>query len=199
MKKYFIIHILFFFIFTVTSCTINKAINADNVNTNLLGILKNDTVNIVNLSNKKIKTFPDLSAYTITKLDLSNNYIEDFNEEFLPKGITDLDISKNKIKGVVKIKKSKNLSNVNMSYNEIEMFLTDLTIKKLNISNNKLKSIQMPWYTPKDISLDTLNISNNMTLSNVLGFIPEIYKVIYRDNISNKEQLKSALDRTIKD
>ncbi len=54
-------------------------------------------------------------------------------------------------------------------------------------------------YGPKDISLDTLNISNNKRLSNYLGFIPEIYKTIYRENISNKEPLIFTLDRPIYD
>ena len=122
MKKNILLAILFFITFCFTFCS-NKFELKNQVN-DYQHILKKDTITVLNLSNKKIKIFPDLSKYYITELDLSKNYIEKINETFLPKGLKILKLNENKLKGIIKFEKTKTLENLDVSNNKIERFYT---------------------------------------------------------------------------
>ena len=82
----------------------------------------------------------------------------------------------------------KNLESVNFSNNKMESFyFTNGIVKNLNLSNNKLVSIQMPLYNDK--RADTLNIANNPKLEtteiNNIGF-PRFYKTLINYSLSTK-------------
>ena len=66
-------------------------------------------------------------------------------------------------------------------------YFTNGIVKNLNLSNNKLVSIQMPLYNDK--RADTLNVANNLKLEtteiNNIGF-PRFYKTLINYSISTK-------------
>ena len=66
-------------------------------------------------------------------------------------------------------------------------YFTNGIVKNLNLSNNKLVSIQMPLYNDK--RADTLNVANNPKLEtteiNNIDF-PRFYKTLINYSISTK-------------
>ena len=155
-------------------------------NTNELS--QSDTIYHLDLSNRNLKTQPDLSKFTIIELNISKNRITTFDENKLPKGIQKLNFSHNRISKRVVFRKERNLESVNFSNNKMESFyFTNGIIKNLNLSNNKLVSIQMPLYNDK--RADTLNVANNPKLKtteiNNIGF-PRFYKTLINYSLSTK-------------
>ena len=155
-------------------------------NTNELS--QSDTIYHLDLSNRNLKTQPDLSKFTIIELNISKNRITTFDENKLPKGIQKLNFSHNRISKRVVFRKERNLESVNFSNNKMESFyFTNGIVKNLNLSNNKLVSIQMPLYNDK--RADTLNVANNPKLEtteiNNIGF-PRFYKTLIYYSLSTK-------------
>ncbi len=155
-------------------------------NTNELS--QSDTIYHLDLSNKNLKTQPDLSKFTIIELNISKNRIATFEENKLPKGIKKLNFSHNKISKKVIFKEERNLESANFSNNKIESFYyTNGIVKNLNLSNNKLVTIQMPLYNDK--RADTLNVAKNPKLEtteiNNIGF-PRFYKTLINYSINTK-------------
>ncbi len=155
-------------------------------NTNELS--QSDTIYYLDLSNRNLKTQPDLSKFTILELNISKNKIATFDENKLPKGIQKLNFSSNRISKKVVFRKERNLESVNFSNNKMESFYyTNGIVKNLNLSNNKLVSIQMPLYNDK--RADTLNVANNPKLKtteiNNIGF-PRFYKTLINFSINTK-------------
>jgi hypothetical protein len=149
---------------------------------------QSDTIYHLDLSNRNLKAQPDLSKFTIIELDVSENKIAAFDENKLPKGIQKLNFSNNRISKKVIFNNVRNLESVNFANNKIESFYyTNGIIKNLNLSNNKLVSIQMPLYD--DVRADTLNVANNSKLKtseiNNIGF-PRFYKTLINYSISTK-------------
>ena len=149
---------------------------------------QSDTIYHLDLSNRNLKTQPDLSKFTIIELNISKNRITTFDENKLPKGIQKLNFSHNRISKRVVFRKERNLESVNFSNNKMESFyFTNGIVKNLNLSNNKLVSIQMPLYNDK--RADTLNIANNPKLEtteiNNIGF-PRFYKTLINYSLSTK-------------
>ncbi len=157
-------------------------------NFNMNELSQSDTIYHIDLSNRNLKTQPDLSKFTIIELNISKNRIASFEENKLPKGIQKLNFSSNRISKKVIFNNARNLESVNFSNNKIESFYyTNGIIKNLNLSNNKLVTIQMPLYNDK--RADTLNVANNPKLEtteiNNIGF-PRFYKTLINFSINTK-------------
>ena len=155
---------------------------------NINELSQSDTIYHLDLSNRNLKTQPDLSKFTIIELNISKNRITTFDENKLPKGIQKLNFSHNRISKRVVFRKERNLESVNFSNNKMESFyFTNGIVKNLNLSNNKLVSIQMPLYNDK--RADTLNVANNPKLEtteiNNIGF-PRFYKTLINYSLSTK-------------
>ncbi len=149
---------------------------------------QSDTIYHLDLSNRNLKTQPDLSKFTIIELNISKNRIATFEENKLPKGIQKVNFSNNRISKKVIFKKEKNLEYIDFSDNKIESFFyPNGIVKNLNLSNNKLVSIQMPLYDDK--RADTLNVANNPKLEtteiNNIGF-PRFYRTLINYSLSTK-------------
>jgi|GEM_PF-4796126 len=151
----------------------------------------------LDLSRSDLNQIPDLSALEIKELDLSYNSIKVFDEKRLPKNLNSLDLSHNKINGVVNIKVLA-LVQLDLSDNKIgKVFIDTNIINNLDLSNNKLETVQMPLYSKKEKEADTLNISNNRRLDNYVSFLPNVYKHIIRHNIKNRRPLHFVLEKPI--
>jgi hypothetical protein len=177
MKKIIVLLLLF----QLSSCKTYTKFNSNELS-------QSDTIYYLDLSNRNLKTQPDLSKFTIIELNISKNRIAAFDENKLPKGIQKLNFSNNRISKKVIFNNSRNLESVNFSNNKIESFYcTNGIVKNLNLSNNKLVKIQMPLYNDK--RADTLNVANNAKLVtteiNNIGF-PKFYKTLINYSISTK-------------
>ena len=177
MKKIIILFILF----QLSSCKTYTKFNSNELS-------EFDTIYQLDLSNRNFKTQPDLSKFTIIELNISKNRIAAFDENKLPKGIHKLNFSSNRISKKVIFNNARNLESVNFSNNKIESFFyPNGIVKNLNLSNNKLVTIQMPLFY--DIRADTLNVANNPKLEtteiNNFGF-PRFYRTLINYSISTK-------------
>lgn len=177
MKKVILLMILI----QLSSCKTYTKFNSNELS-------QSDTIYHLDLSNRNLKTQPDLSKFTIIELNISKNRITTFDENKLPKGIQKLNFSHNRISKKVVFNEVRNLEAVNFSDNKIVSFYyTNGIIKNLNLSNNKLVSIQMPLYNDK--RADTLNVANNPKLEtteiNNIGF-PRFYKTLINYSLSTK-------------
>lgn len=173
--------IILFILIQLSSCKTYTKFNTNELS-------QSDTIYHLDLSNKNLKTQPDLSKFTIIELNISKNKIATFDENKLPKGIQKLNFSSNRISKKVVFRKERNLESVNFSNNKMESFYyTNGIVKNLNLSNNKLVSIQMPLYNDK--RADTLNVANNPKLKtteiNNIGF-PRFYKTLINFSINTK-------------
>lgn len=175
--------IVLLLLFQLSSCkTYTKFISNE--------LSQSDTIYYLDLSNRNLKTQPDLSKFTIIELDVSENKITTFDENKLPKGIQKLNFSSNRISKKVIFNNARNLESVNFSNNKIESFYyPNGIVKNLNLSNNKLVSIQMPLYDDVRVRADTLNIANNKQIKtteiNNIGF-PRFYKNLINYSLSTK-------------
>lgn len=177
MKKVILLIILI----QLSSCKTYTEFNSNELS-------QSDIIYLLDLSNRNLKTQPDLSKFTIIELNISKNRIATFDENKLPKGIQKLNFSSNRISKKVIFNEVRNLESVNFSNNKIESFFyPNGIIKNLNLSNNKLVSIQMPLYNDK--RADTLNVANNPKLEtteiNTIGF-PRFYKTLINYSLSTK-------------
>jgi hypothetical protein len=173
--------IVLLLLFQLSSCKTYTKFNSNELS-------QSDTIYYLDLSNRNLKTQPDLSKLTIIELNISKNRIATFDEKKLPKGIQKINFSNNRISKKVIFNNARNLESVNFSNNKIESFYyTDGIVKNLNLSNNKLVSMQMPLYD--DVRADTLNVANNKQLKtseiNNIGF-PRFYKNLINYSISTK-------------
>ena len=177
MKK--LISLIIFIL--LSSCKTYTKFNSNELN-------QYDTIYHLDLSNRNLKTQPDLSKFTIIELNISKNRIVTFEENKLPKGIQKLNFSNNRISKKVIFREERNLEYIDFSDNKIESFYyPNGIVKNLNLSKNKLVSIQMPLYNDK--RADTLNIANNPKLEtteiNNIGF-PRFYKTLINYSLSTK-------------
>ena len=74
---------------------------------NMNELSPSDTIYHLDLSNRNLKTQPDLSKFTIIELNISKNRITTFDENKLPKGIKKLNFSHNRISKKVIFKDEK--------------------------------------------------------------------------------------------
>jgi hypothetical protein len=165
----------------------------------------NIPIDALDLSHQGLLQLPDLSSYSIKKLNISGNKLDTIPLSLLPKNLEKLDASKNNIKqfGIFNGAKSfgldaklnyseVNLKEINLSYNKLISFnLTILDnkcqLKKANLSNNELIQIQINC-----AGLHYLNISDNINLSNEIDVDTTIDTII-RNNIKNNLPLKRIM------
>lgn len=144
----------------------------------------NDTIYHLDISNRNFKTQPDLSKYTIVKLNISNNKIRKFDEKKLPKGLQNLDFSSNKLKENIYFYNKNNFENLDFSKNKIEKFAYGGIAKNLNLSNNQLRSVNLIQHD--FTSADTLNVADNKDLETKYWGFPKFYKHLINYSITTK-------------
>lgn len=139
------------------------------------------------LSNQKLTEIPDLSEFTIKKLDLSYNNINKIDYQKLPRGIKSLNLSNNIFTDDFFFESEKiiSLEELDVSHNKITSCLLHSWLKRIHLNNNNISYMisfggNYPQY---------LNISNNPKMSNVVGFRPEEIDTIIRTNIKNNKKL----------
>lgn len=151
---------------------------------NINELPKNDTIYVLDLSNRNLKIQPDFSQHTIIDLNLSNNKISKFEETKLPKGIQKLNLSDNKLKGHIFFKTLNNFENLNFSKNRIEYFTYNGVANNLNLSKNKLKYLYLIPYN--DFRAEILNVADNKDLETKNWEYIYFYKKIINYSISTK-------------
>ena len=166
----------------------------------LMLLPKDSIIKYYDLSNDSIKVFPNLSSYTIKSLNLSNNQIDTFLVEYLPKELLSIDLSHNLFKGDFTFQLSGQDS---LSFKERQQQYDQATIRKINISYNTLTRIFRSFPLRKngvshnDVTyinfdhrnIEYLDISHNPNLSNVLAIEPEEVDTIIREGIANDKKL----------
>lgn len=151
--------------------------------------------NTLDLSNRGLKSIPDFSKKkNITTINLSNNFISEWDEKKLPVSVKRINLSNNSINGEVKLsqKSLPNLRCINFSNNKIERFYSySFSIDSIIINNNNLKRLlifnSLESFSKRKISF--LDISQNADFSNALDFPPDNVKFIKHDNIKNNKDL----------
>jgi len=186
---------LVIYTFLLVICVACKATDIDD--NGVKKLKENETIDYLDLSNKGLQDFPDLSKFHIKNLNISHNEIKSFDLKYLPKGIVQLNMSFNKFKGSTVFYNSNTLTSIDISNNMLDTFALQLpNIKKINVSNNRLTYLRINKYLrPHDVNndigiMDTLNISNNKDLSPILKFPPTIFKTIIREGIKNGDSLQ---------
>lgn len=185
MNKYIILLLIGFSFLTVNSC---KSVKPSGQSFDVSQYVKGDSQEILDLSNKTLREFPDLSGYSIKKLNISNNKIQKVILKYLPKGILELDLSNNDLIDTLALLKLPTLQKVDVSNNKLRSIVVENCISNFDASNNDLDDIFFACAV-KDSSMDTLNISNNKKLDNVLTFNPKAFKKIYRKGMKNDKEL----------
>lgn len=189
MKKTFKNHTLILLGVCFLFCA-NISLNAQDKLENITKNLKSGNVyEELDLSNLNLEVIPDLSKYTIKKLDLSHNKITKFKPDHLPLSLEKLDISHNKIESRMAIKcKNFNLKELNVSFNKIQSASISCNLNRIEINDNDLNYL--------DISVRALNyldVSNNPRFSTIVQFNPAVIKTLKRENIASDAPLEYAL------
>lgn len=166
----------------------------------LMLIPTDSVIGYYDLSSDSLEVFPDLSPYTIYRLNLSGNNLDTLIPSFLPKEIQQLDLSSNRLKHLynqpedttVRFFLPPTLSKLDLSHNQLSEFFIirnkkeALSLLELNLSNNLLKFIlvslpirsidasnnELMDIRVNDDNLEYVNISDNPQLSNNVGFNP---------------------------
>lgn len=163
----------------------------------LLNLPQDTVLDYYDLSNDFLLKFPDLSGYTIRELDLSHNYLDTLNENFLPKGLKVLDLSYNYLSSIPFGLES--LEELYLSHNNIRYFYTTYFIDRIDISHNNLKFFLLNWSyrfyygfwkNKEGKRMSYLNISYNPNLSNEVLFVPSMIDTIIHDHIANQKKLR---------
>lgn len=103
-------------------------------------------IDFLDLSNDSINIFPDLSSYTINRLDISQNLIDTLDWKKLPKELHTLNISNNRLKELY-------LGNLKIGLYHREAEPT--TVINLYCSNNQINNLVIVGYP------DTVLVNNN--------------------------------------
>lgn len=163
----------------------------------LLSLPQDTVLDYYDLSNDFLLTFPDLSGYTIRELNLSHNYLDTLNENFLPKGLKVLDLSYNYLRSIAF--DFKGLEELYLSHNYMNFFYTSFFIDRIDISHNNLRYFLLNWSykfyygfwkNEEGKRMSYLNISYNPNLSNEVLFVPSMIDTIIHDHIANQKKLR---------
>ncbi len=168
MKRYFFILIPLFL-----SCVERKAEQATSATAEVVSdtrsklerFLDNPTDSVyqhVDLSGDSIRQMPDLSAYTIESLDLSNNQIDSVNIQNYPDGITRIDFSRNKFLGNKTFSFPKTIRVVDLSENQMTTCVIYTPVQKVYLNKNNLDFVGFA----EAPDLYFLNVSDNPRLQN---------------------------------
>ena len=140
---------------------------------------KGKVITHCDLSHDNIRTFPDLSGYTIQSLNLSHNQLDTVIVDYLPKGLIKLDLSYNQLKRLfnMSIDPQYRLSNaerkkryasysfreLNVSHNQIKWLSVSFLLNRIIASHNDLRSVSF-----NHTNIKFLDISYNSHLRCVL-------------------------------
>lgn len=123
------------------------------------------------LSSDSLGVFPDLSPYTICRLNLSHNRLDTLIAEYLPKEIWQLDLSFNRLKHLY-----------NQPEDTLARFFLPPTLSKLDLSHNQLNGFFLIWSREEAPSLSELNLSNNSLIVIGVSVLPSIRKMDASNN-----------------
>lgn len=178
------------------------------INEIISGLSKTDTIKHFDLSNKKLNTLPDLSIYKIESLDLSFNNLDTIPLSKLPSTLIKLNASNNNLIYFIsnnykncplnEVKKydnsNLNLKDINLSNNKLKVIgvnfwpnkkeKTESNLVKLNASNNQLEHLHI------DGEINYLNVSNNPNLPSEVNFTIKTIDTLFQKNNTNKLKTK---------
>lgn len=140
------------------------------------------------LSNDSLRTFPDLSAYTIKTLDLSGNMLDTIIPHYLPKGLDKLNLSHNKYRGQLRILENSmhTLKELDISYNALKTIYIGEPLYRIIVSHNDLVEVDI-----NHRHIQYLDISYNSNMSERVTFSPERIDTIIREGVADGRQLVS--------
>lgn len=140
------------------------------------------------LSNDSLRTFPDLSAYTIKTLDLSGNMLDTIISHYLPKGLDKLNLSHNKYRGQLRILENSmhTLKELDISYNALKTIYVGEPLCRIIVSHNDLVEVDI-----NHRHIQYLDISYNSNMSERVTFSPEKIDTIIREGVADGKQLVS--------
>lgn len=140
------------------------------------------------LSNDSLRTFPDLSAYTIKTLDLSGNMLDTIIPHYLPKGLDKLNLSHNKYRGQLRILENSmhTLKELDISYNALKTIYIGEPLYRIIVSHNDLVEVDI-----NHRHIQYLDISYNSNMSERVTFSPERIDTIIREGVADGKQLVS--------
>lgn len=140
------------------------------------------------LSNDSLRTFPDLSAYTIKTLDLSGNMLDTIIPHYLPKGLDKLNLSHNKYRGQLRILENSmhTLKELDISYNALKTIYVGEPLCRIIVSHNDLVEVDI-----NHRHIQYLDISYNSNMSERVTFSPERIDTIIREGVADGKQLVS--------
>lgn len=140
------------------------------------------------LSNDSLRTFPDLSAYTIKTLDLSGNMLDTIIPHYLPKGLDKLNLSHNKYRGQLIILENSmhTLKELDISYNALKTIYVGEPLYRIIVSHNDLVEVDI-----NHRHIQYLDISYNSNMSERVTFSPERIDTIICEGVADGKQLVS--------
>lgn len=140
------------------------------------------------LSNDSLRTFPDLSAYTIKTLDLSGNMLDTIIPHYLPKGLDKLNLSHNRYSGQLRIIENTmhTLKELDISYNALKTIYVGEPLYRIIVSHNDLVEVDI-----NHRHIQYLDISYNSNMSERVTFSPEKIDTIIREGVADGKQLVS--------
>lgn len=154
----------------------------------LLLLPKDSLIFSYDLSNDSLRTFPDLSAYTIKTLDLSGNMLDTIIPHYLPKGLDKLNLSHNKYRGQLRILENSmhTLKELDISYNALKTIYVGEPLYRIIVSHNDLVEVDI-----NHRHIQYLDISYNSNMSERVTFSPEKIDTIIREGVADGKQLVS--------
>lgn len=150
-------------------------------------LLPHDSVILsYNLSNDSLKTFPDLSAYCIKSLDLSNNLLDTIVIDNLPRNLEKLNLSYNQYKGSLQIRENTipYLKELDMSHNNLKTIYIHEALYRILLSNNDLT---IACFDHKNLCY--LDVSYNYNMPSEVCFEPTQIDTVVRDGVAEGERL----------
>lgn len=163
MKIRYCIFIVFLFLLSCQTGSKKKAVEYVSIKelTKLeqLYLLPFDSImNVCDLSNDSIVDFPDLSAYSIKTLDLSDNLLDTIIPCFLPKKLEKLNLSHNQFRGHVRIEKNTipTLQELDISCNALNRIDIGEPLYRILLSYNDLRFVSFNHSIYKQLLLNAL-------------------------------------------
>lgn len=152
-----------------------------------LFLLSRDSViNHYDLSNDSIVELPDLSAYTIKSLDLSNNFLDTIVTSNLPKKMERLNLSYNRYEGCLAIRENTipYLKELDMSHNNLKTIYIHEALYRILLSYNDLT---IACFDHKNLCY--LDVSYNYNMPSEVCFEPTQIDTVIRDGVAEGERL----------
>lgn len=167
-----------------------------------------DTINHLDLSNKKLNTLPDLSIYKIESMDLSFNNLDTIPLSKLPLSLKKLKCTNNNLKKFIctnyKMSPIKvlipyhnsdlNLEEIDLSFNQLNTVTIKTIADKGNSKNIKLRKVILSnntiEYLGLNDNLEYLDVSNNPNLPSEVNFTIKTIDTLLQKNNTNKLKTK---------